>query len=130
MQPPTFPALPESLRAIVIDDNQDALELLAELLRSRGHQVMIARDGVQGLAMIREHRPDVALVDLGLPGIDGLQIARELRADQPDLRTRLVALTGYGHANDLERTREAGFHAHLVKPASLKLILESLRPDA
>ncbi|MDB4962745.1 MAG: response regulator receiver sensor hybrid histidine kinase [Myxococcales bacterium] len=116
------------LRTVVIDDNEDARELVADLLRSRGHAVMTAADGYRGLAMIREHRPDVALVDLGLPGIDGVTLAHELRAQCPELTTRLVALTGYGHVGDVERTKEAGFHAHLVKPATLAAILAALAP--
>jgi DNA-binding response OmpR family regulator len=91
---------------------------------------MSASDGRDGLALIQEQRPDVAIVDLGLPGIDGLSIARMLRERCPDLQTRLVALTGYGHDNDRERTREAGFHWHLVKPASMDDILASLGDDA
>lgn len=117
-----------TLRTVVVDDNQDARELVAELLRSRGHEVLTAEDGYQGLAMIREHRPDVALVDLGLPGIDGVALVNELRAQCPDLCTRLVALTGYGHTGDVQRTKDAGFHVHLVKPASAAAILASLTP--
>ena len=117
-----------TLRTVVIDDNADARELLAELLKSHGHDVMTAADGHEGLAMIRDHRPDVALVDLGLPGIDGLALAHELRVQCPDLCTRLIALTGYGHASDMQRTKEAGFHAHLVKPATVVSILAALAP--
>jgi signal transduction histidine kinase len=118
-----------SLRTVVIDDNEDARELVADLLRSRGHDVMTAADGHRGLAMIRDYRPDVALVDLGLPGIDGLTLAHELREQCPELTTRLVALTGYGHVGDVQRTKAAGFHAHLVKPASAAAILAALRAD-
>ncbi len=117
-------ALP--LRAVVIDDNADARELLCEMLASHGHVVMSASDGRDGLALIQEQRPDVAIVDLGLPGIDGLSLARMLRERCPDLQTRLVALTGYGHENDRERTRAAGFDWHLVKPASMADILASI----
>ncbi|MBA3395315.1 MAG: response regulator [Deltaproteobacteria bacterium] len=117
-----------ALRTVVVDDNADARELVADLLRSRGHVVMTAGDGHQGLVMIRDHRPDVAIVDLGLPGIDGLTLAQQLREQCPDLRTRLVALTGYGLAGDLQRTKEAGFDAHLVKPASAAAILAALAP--
>jgi len=123
-RPPTL-----SLRTVVIDDNEDARELVAQLLRSRGHEVWTAVDGHQGLALIRDHRPDVALVDLGLPGIDGVALVHELRAQCPDLRTRLVALTGYGHTGDVQRTKDAGFHAHLVKPASAAAILAALVPS-
>ena len=118
-----------ALRAVVVDDNADARELLAELLMSQGHDVMTAVDGHQGLALIRDHRPDVAIVDLGLPGIDGLELVQALRAQCPDLCTRLVALTGYGRTSDVERTKGAGFHAHLVKPASAAAILAALTAD-
>jgi signal transduction histidine kinase len=124
---PLLRDLPPALRAVVIDDNADARELVAELLTSHGHAVVTAEDGPAGLAMIREHRPDVALVDLGLPGLDGVSLVTELRAAHPELRTRFVALTGYGSAADLRRTRAAGFHAHLVKPATEREILAALR---
>jgi signal transduction histidine kinase len=117
-----------ALRAVVVDDNDDARELLADLLRAHGHEVITAEDGHQGLALIREHRPDVALVDLGLPGLDGVSLAVELRKQCPELNTRLIAVTGYGHAMDLERTTQAGFHAHLVKPATATTILAALGP--
>ncbi|HEU0037097.1 MAG TPA: response regulator [Kofleriaceae bacterium] len=115
-----------ALRALVIDDNADARDLLAELLKAHGHEVCVAEDGPQALALIKAQPPDVALVDLGLPGMDGLTLVQELRAQLPALRTRLVALTGYGDASDVQRTREAGFDAHLVKPASVSSILEAL----
>ena len=88
---------------------------------------MTADDGQRGLALIREQRPDVAIVDLGLPGIDGFTLASELREQCPDLRTRMIALTGYGHSTDVQRTRDAGYHVHLVKPATMKAILSALR---
>ncbi len=124
------PPSPLPLRAVVIDDNADARELLCEMLAAHGHVVMSASDGRDGLALIQEQRPDVAIVDLGLPGIDGLSLARTLRERCPDLQTRLVALTGYGHDNAKERTRQAGFHGHLVKPASIDDILASLGDEA
>ncbi|MBA3541880.1 MAG: response regulator [Deltaproteobacteria bacterium] len=124
---PLVRAATTPLRTVVIDDNADARELVAELLRSHGHAVMTAEDGLQGLALIRDHRPDVALVDLGLPGLDGVSLARELRAQCPGLATRLVALTGYGQTRDLQRTKAAGFHAHIVKPATAAAILAALR---
>ena len=113
---------PTTVRTIVIDDNDDARELLADLLRARGYEVLSACDGVTGLKLIREHQPDIALVDLGLPGLDGISVVEQLRTECPDLRTRLVALTGYGEIADHERTRRAGFHAHLVKPATAAAI--------
>ncbi|HEX4455943.1 MAG TPA: response regulator [Kofleriaceae bacterium] len=114
------------LRAVVIDDNADARELLCAMLESHGHIVMSAADGPGGLALIERDRPDVALVDLGLPGLDGLSLARAVRQQHPSLRTRLVALTGYGQADDRERSKAAGFDAHLIKPTSVDDILASL----
>jgi signal transduction histidine kinase len=111
------------VRAIVVDDNDDARELICELLRTRGFDVLEAGDGHTAVAKICEHQPDVAFVDLGLPGLDGIGVAQTLRHECPDLTTRLVALTGYGHDDDFERTRRAGFHAHLVKPASAEKLL-------
>ena len=113
---------PASIRTVVIDDNEDARELLADLLRAKGYEVLSAGDGLAGYALIREHRPDIALVDLGLPGLDGCSVAEKLRSECPDLKTRLVALTGYGDRSDHERTKRAGFHAHLVKPATAAAI--------
>lgn len=113
---------PAMIRTVVIDDNDDARELLSDLLRAKGYEVLAASDGLTGYAMIREHRPDIALVDLGLPGLDGVSVAEKLRTECPDLKTRLVALTGYGDRSDQERTRRAGFHAHLVKPATAAAI--------
>ena len=118
------------LRAIVIDDNEDSLALTAELLASYGHDVLTAADGATGLAMICEHRPDVALVDLGLPRLDGFELVTALRERCPDLKTRLVAMTGYGQESDFRRTRDAGFDDHLVKPASSSAILNAVEPEA
>jgi two-component system, sensor histidine kinase len=120
------PSQPAAIRTIVIDDNEDARDLLCDLLRTRGYEVLSAADGNAGLDLIREHRPDVALVDLGLPKLDGFAVIEALQRDCPDLKTRLVALTGYGETADYERTKRAGFHAHLVKPASAVTIFECL----
>lgn len=115
-----------ALRTLVIDDNDDAREMIAEMLKSHGYEVITAVDGVEGLALIRNEKPDVALIDLGLPGLDGCTLARQLRSECPDLTTRLVALTGYGHSSDVQRTKDAGFAAHVVKPATVAMILEAL----
>ncbi|HEY5927324.1 MAG TPA: response regulator [Kofleriaceae bacterium] len=116
-------ALPSTLRTVVVDDNEDARELLSDLLRAKGFDVLTARDGYSGVRIIAEQRPHLALVDIGLPGLDGFGVLDELRKQVPDLETRLIALTGYGDASDRERTRQAGFHAHLVKPASADAII-------
>jgi len=111
------------VRTVIVDDNADARELLSELLRANGYEVLTAGDGASGLGLIREQRPDLAFVDLGLPMLDGCGLAEALRKECPDLSTRLIALTGYGNASDRERTSRAGFHAHLVKPATAAAIM-------
>lgn len=111
-------------RVVLVDDNEDAAELLGELVRRRGHEVMLAHDGEQGLAMILEHRPDVAVVDIGLPGIDGYQVALRVREALGDRAPILIALTGYGAENDRARSRSAGFAAHLTKPVDSASLLE------
>ena len=117
----------EVVRTIIVDDNEDARETLADLLRSHGFDVGIAADGLSGLDLIREQKPHVALVDLGLPGLDGIGVASALLSQLPPVQTRLIALTGYGDASAQARTSAAGFHAHLVKPATAAAIVECIR---
>ncbi len=114
-------------RTVVVDDNHDAVDLLATLLEANGMEVLTAADGPSGIALIRSQQPDVAVVDLGLPGIDGFGVIETLRMECPDLKTRFVALTGYGDASAVERTKRAGFRSHLVKPAPASAILACLR---
>ena len=101
-------------RILIIEDNRDSREMLRVLLELGGHEVHEASDGPSGIEALRRVRPDVALVDVGLPGFDGYELARRARADGETLM--LVALTGYGLPDDHRRSREAGFDAHLVKP--------------
>jgi signal transduction histidine kinase len=115
--------VPERIKTLVIDDNDDARELITALLQGKGFEVLAAADGKAGLAMIRDHMPHVALVDLALPGLDGFGVAEALRTQYPQHKTRMIALTGHGAAADRERTKRAGFHAHLVKPASAAAII-------
>jgi PAS domain S-box-containing protein len=118
-------------RVLVVDDNTDAADSLAGLLRMRGHKVEIAYDGRSAVALARARPPEVVVLDIGLPGEDGYAIARRLRADPALLGTLLVALTGYGQAEDRRRSQEAGFDAHLVKPvvlAELDALLASGEP--
>jgi len=103
-------------RILVIEDNADARAMLRHLLEAAGHEVHEASDGREGLAMALSLRPDVALVDLGLPGLDGYEIARQLRAADDRRTILLVAVTGYGSPEDRERSLLAGFDVHLVKP--------------
>jgi signal transduction histidine kinase/CheY-like chemotaxis protein len=123
--PAPAPAVPAPKRArtiLVIEDNDDARESLRLLLESLGHRVLAAVDGHQGVAQALEHRPEVLLVDLGLPGLDGYEVARAVRSTPGGKSAMLIAVTGYGQAEDRRRSREAGFDAHLVKPVSQSLL--------
>jgi PAS domain S-box-containing protein len=102
-------------RIVVIEDNTDAREMLAIALRLAGHDVVEAATGMDGIEIARRHRPEVVLVDIGLPDIDGYQVARRLRQESEG-RFRLIALTGYGQARDRALSHAAGFDAHLLKP--------------
>jgi signal transduction histidine kinase len=106
-------------RILVVDDNWDAAAALAELLTYLGHVVEVAHDGASCLTRFRTFRPDVAFIDIGLPGIDGYEVARQLRLSEAAERTLLVAVTGYGLEADRKRSADAGFHHHLVKPADM-----------
>ncbi len=120
---------PAALRVLLVDDNVDGAESLARLLRLDGHDVRLAHDGPSALAVAAELRPDVVVLDLGLPRMDGFEVARCLR-DRPDTRgAMLVAVTGYGRDEDRIRSREAGLDHHLVKPVDL-LVLRRLLATA
>jgi len=126
MEPLVLDASPRAMRIVVVDDNEDARELVAHMLSSAGHDVRLAHDGPSGLETILEHHPDAALIDIGLPGMTGLDVVKALRDRCPDLRTRLVAFTGYCGADSIARAAEAGFHDHLVKPVTLDAMLRTL----
>jgi signal transduction histidine kinase/CheY-like chemotaxis protein len=109
-------------RILVVDDNRDSAQSLAILLRLLGNEVATAHDGPTALQAAEQFRPEVALLDIGLPGMDGYELARRLRA-LPQLRQlRLAALTGYGSAEDRRRSQEAGFDEHLVKPVEMETL--------
>jgi PAS domain S-box-containing protein len=111
-------AATRGMEILVIEDNVDAARSIAEVLEMEGHRVHVATDGLSGIAKARELRPEVVMCDIGLPDIDGYEIARTLRAD--GLRsTRLIALSGYAQHEDRQRAKEAGFDAHLPKPPPL-----------
>ncbi|KYF84968.1 hypothetical protein BE17_07720 [Sorangium cellulosum] len=105
-------------RVVVIEDNADLRESLQTLIELSGHHVRCAADGLSGVATVLAEEPDVVFVDIGLPGLDGYQVARHIRAALGD-RVLLAALTGYGQPEDEQRSREAGFDVHLTKPVEL-----------
>lgn len=114
------------LRVLVVDDNVDAAEMLATLLEMNGYAVSVEFDGASALATALRERPAVALLDIGLPDMDGMELARRLRAQPQTADAVLVALTGYGQAEDLEQARQAGFNHHMVKPADIDRLLTLL----
>jgi two-component system, chemotaxis family, CheB/CheR fusion protein len=104
------------LRILVVDDNADSASGLAELLGMEGHEVRTSPDGETALSAAAEFHPEIVFLDIGLPGIDGYETARRLRAVPTFSQTRLVALTGYGQDEDRRRAEAAGFDSHVVKP--------------
>ena len=114
-------------RILVVDDNLDAQQGLTLLLEIEGHQVLTASDGAQGLELATAHRPDIALVDIGMPIMDGYELARRIRASDWGTSIRLVALSGWGQPDDVIRAREAGFDSHLMKPVTFEGVSEILR---
>jgi len=117
-------------RVLIVEDNDDTRQMLHETLAFGGHEVREARDGASGLALAAEAHPDVALIDIGLPDLDGYEVARRLRAAPGGRRIGLIAITGYGQSEDQRRAYEAGFDAHLTKPVAperLKQVMAGLR---
>ncbi|HYD43399.1 MAG TPA: ATP-binding protein [Anaeromyxobacter sp.] len=112
-----------ALTVLVIEDNEDGAQSLADLLELHGHDVRVARDGRSGIALAREVHPDVILCDIGLPDVDGYEVARTLRHDGALRDARLVALSGYAQREDLQRARDAGFDAHIPKPPDVDELL-------
>lgn len=107
-----------SRRVLVVDDNEDAAESLAALLRLFGHEVGVALDGEQALELAPGLKPDVVLLDLGMPRMDGHEVARRMRAAPWGASMKIVALSGFGDGADRARSLEAGCNDHLVKPVS------------
>ncbi len=114
---------------LVVEDNQDAADTLCECLGLTGHRVEVAYDGKEGLAKAREFRPEVVLCDIGLPEVDGFEVARALRQDSTLSAAFLVALTGYARTEDVRRAQLAGFDRHMAKPPDLEA-LERLIAEA
>jgi PAS domain S-box-containing protein len=120
---------PSKRRVLVVDDNADAADTLAMVLSMRGYDVRVARDGPAALDTARHFLPQLVLLDIGLPGMDGYAVARALRADGRSGPLRLVALTGYGREEDRRRSAEAGFDDHVVKPIAPEELLQLLAAD-
>jgi PAS domain S-box-containing protein len=113
-------------RILVVDDNRDVTESLALLLESEGHQVLTAYDGISALETAQIERPDIILLDIGLPGLDGYAVAQALRQNHELERTMLIALTGYGQPDDRKKSSASGFDEHLVKPVDIEKLRELL----
>ena len=115
-------ARPRARNILLVDDNRDAAMLLSRMLERWGHRVHTAHEGSEALELARAHRPDVVLLDIGLPGMSGYEVADQLRSLDPPFGGTLVALTGHGQDEDRQRTLEAGFERHLLKPVDLDVL--------
>jgi CheY-like chemotaxis protein len=111
-------------RVLVVDDNHDAAESLAALLAIAGHETELAHDGIEALETAAAFRPDVVFLDIGLPALDGHETARRIRQQPWGKAMVLIALTGWGQAEDRRKSRDAGFNHHLVKPADPAVVAE------
>jgi CheY-like chemotaxis protein len=112
---------------LIADDNRDSAETLADLLRMEGHAVTAVHDGPGSLAAFEDFRPDIVLLDIGMPGLDGYEVARRMRASRFSKDTRLIAITGWGQEHDRERAFSAGFDYHLTKPVDPRRLSELLQ---
>jgi len=113
-------------RVLVVDDNVDSTHMLQMILNLEGHDTHVARDGNEALLVAAGVMPDVVILDIGLPGLSGYDVARELRARPEHAATFLIALTGYGQDDDRRRSAEAGFDVHLVKPVEPEMLRDLL----
>lgn len=125
-QPAGLPAEQMTRRILVVDDNRDAAETLAEWLKSYGHEVVAAFDGERALQAYKHFHPQIVLLDIGMPGMGLLEIARRLREGNGALRPLMVALTGWGKQKDEIISKEAGFDLHIVKPIEKRQLQEIL----
>jgi CheY-like chemotaxis protein len=118
------------LRILVVDDNKDAGDSLSVLLELLGAEVCTVRDGPTALGGLETYRPDVALLDIGMPGMDGYEVARRVREQPANSKITLIALTGWGQEEDRRRSKEAGIDHHLVKPVNMQVLQRILTPLA
>jgi CheY-like chemotaxis protein len=115
------------MRVLVVEDNRDGADIMKMFLTLWGHDVSVAYTGTAGVEAAKTWTPDVILCDIGLPGLDGFAVARELRCHPDTAGARMVAVTGYGSAEDRRKSLEAGFDAHLTKPADPVALQKLLR---
>lgn len=118
-----------SLKILVVEDERDTADSLARLLRLGGHEVEVAYSGQIALLLAQQHKPDVVLLDLGLPRVDGYQVVQQLRSKPETQDAFIAAVTGYGSEADRERCKAAGFDLHLLKPIAIEKLLALLRGD-
>ena len=111
-------------RILVVDDNVDAAESAGEILRLLGNEVSVVHDGLAAVSAVAEWHPEVVLLDIGLPGIDGYEVARRVRQTDYGKKVMLVALTGWGQDQDKQRTSDSGFNQHWVKPVGMDKLKE------
>jgi len=126
----TKPGMQAPTRVLVVDDNRDSADSLAILLRLQGHDVRVAYDGPAALKSIEQDRPQLALVDVGMPGMDGFEVARNVRGDPKFNDVKLVAVTGWGQEKDRRASAAAGFDHHLMKPISLDSLAPFFMPNS
>ena len=120
-------AVPRIRSILVVDDNADAADTLGQLLSAWGYQVTVAHDGPAALAALQDTLPDIALLDIGMPAMDGYELAAHLRFQPGCEELPIVAITGSGGPEDVRRSRAKGFSAHLVKPVSAASLLTLLK---
>ena len=130
-RPPSVPELPalaarKNLRILVVEDNHDSAQSLRRLLELCGYSVTVAYNSREGLEAAQKTRPDIVLCDIGLPDRDGYELATALKTNPVTARARLIAVTAYGSEQDKQRSREAGFQLHLVKPLKPEHLLQEL----
>jgi len=124
---PATPPVPLRRRILIADDNRDSAETLAALLRMEGHEVTSVHDGPVALSVFSDIKPEVVLLDIGMPGLTGYEVARKMRQSAAGLAARLIAITGWGQDVDKERAFAAGFDYHLTKPVDPRRLIELLR---
>ena len=116
-------------KILIVDDNTDAVDTLAKIVRLNGHQVQVAYDGPSGLTIANAFKPAIVLLDIGLPGLDGYAVAERLREMDSTRNSLIIAISGYGQPKDEQRSRQAGFDLHFVKPVDFRSLQSVLQSD-